>query len=131
MLHRSARANPGETALVHGAAGGVGTALLQLARLHGVEAQGTASVGKLKTVEGLGGHAIDYKHFDFLQVIRRSFRGGVDMAFDGIGGWNLLRSWRALAPCSSPTGCCRPSPAGGGTSGGCSPARRGGRRCTR
>src|SRR5262249_48406587 len=96
MLHRSAQAKPGETALVHGAAGGVGTALLQLARLHGVQAYGTASTGKLRTVAGLGGHAIDYKNLDFLKEIRKSPAGGVDIVFDGIGGWNLLRSWRAL-----------------------------------
>jgi NADPH2:quinone reductase len=96
MLHRSARAKPGETALVHGAAGGVGTALLQLTRLHGVQTYGTASTGKLKTVESLDGHAIDYKHSDFLKVVRGLPAGGVDVVFDGIGGWNLLRSWRAL-----------------------------------
>jgi NADPH2:quinone reductase len=98
MLHRSARAKPGETALIHAAAGGVGTALLQLARLNGVEAYGTASAGKLKTVASLGGHAIDYKRTEFLRVIRSSARGGVDIVFDGIGGWNLLCSWRALTP---------------------------------
>ena len=96
MLHRSAQARPGESVLVHGAAGGVGTALLQLARLHGIETYGTASTGKLNTIERLGGHAIDYKRFDFLKVIQDLPRGGVDIVFDGIGGWNLLRSWRAL-----------------------------------
>jgi len=96
MLHRSAQAKPGETALVHSAAGGVGTALLQLARLHGVETYGTASTGKLSTVERLGGHAIDYKRSDFLKCIRSSKRGGVDIVFDGLADWNLLRSWRAL-----------------------------------
>jgi NADPH2:quinone reductase len=96
MLHRSAQARPGETALIHSAAGGVGTALLQLARLHGVHTYGTASTSKLKTIERLGGHAIDYKQHDFLEYIRSSAKGGVDIVFDGIGGWNLLRSWRAL-----------------------------------
>jgi NADPH2:quinone reductase len=96
MLHRSAQARPGESALVHAAAGGVGTALLQLARLHGLQTYGTASAGKLRTVESLGGHAIDYKRSDFLRVVRNTTEGGVDMVFDGIGGWNLLRSWRAL-----------------------------------
>jgi NADPH:quinone reductase-like Zn-dependent oxidoreductase len=96
MLHRSARAKSGETALIHGAAGGVGTALLQLARLHGVETYGTASAGKLKTIESLGGHAIDRKRSDFLKVVQSLPRGGVDIVFDGIGGWNLVRSWRAL-----------------------------------
>jgi NADPH2:quinone reductase len=96
MLHRSAQAKPGESALVHGAAGGVGTALLQLARLHGIQTYGTASTGKLRTIESLGGHAIDYKRSDFLTEIRNLRGGGVDIVFDGIGGWNLLRSWRAL-----------------------------------
>src|SRR5262249_25680383 len=62
MLHRSAQAKPGESALIHSAAGGVGTALLQLARLHGTQTYGTSSPAKLKTIESLGGHAIDYKH---------------------------------------------------------------------
>jgi NADPH2:quinone reductase len=96
MFHRSAQAKPGETALVHAAAGGVGTALLQLASMNGIEAYGTASTGKLGTVERLGGHAIDYKRSDFLKHIRNLPGGGVDIVFDGIGGWNLLRSWRAL-----------------------------------
>src|SRR5262249_48861067 len=97
MLHRSAQAKPGETALIHSAAGGVGTALLELARLHGIDTYGTASAaGKLRTIESLGGRAIDYKRSDFLKQIRSSAKGGVDIVFDGIGGWNLLRSWRAL-----------------------------------
>lgn len=96
MLHRSAQAKPGETALVISAAGGVGTALLQLTKLHGVETYGTASTGKLGTVENLGAHAIDYKRVDFLKVIQALPRGGVDMAFDGVGGWNLVQCWRAL-----------------------------------
>jgi NADPH2:quinone reductase len=96
MLHRSAQARPGESALIHSAAGGVGTALLQLARLHGIQTYGTASTGKLRTIESLGGHAIDYKRSDFLKQIRNSPGGGVDIVFDGIGGWNLLASWREL-----------------------------------
>lgn len=96
LIDANQQARPGETALVHGAAGGVGTALLQLARLHRIQTYGTASAGKLRTIEGLGGHAIDYKRSDFLKVIQGLPRGGVDIVFDGVGGWNLLRSWRAL-----------------------------------
>lgn len=96
MLHRSAQAKPGETALIHGAAGGVGTALLQLAKLHGVKTFGTASTKKLNIVESLGGQAIDYKQCDFLKVIRSSNDGAVDIVFDAIGGWNLVRSFRAM-----------------------------------
>src|SRR5262245_921551 len=91
MLHRSAQARPGETALVHSAAGGVGTALLQLARLHGVKTFGTASASKLRVVESFGGQAIDYRQGDFLKLIRSSTEGGVDVVFDGIGGWHLVR----------------------------------------
>ncbi len=96
MLHRFAHARPGETALIHAAAGGVGTALLQLARLLGVQTYGTASAGKLRTIENLGGRAIDYRQSDFLKIIRGLPGGGVYIVFDGIGGWNLLRSWQAL-----------------------------------
>jgi NADPH2:quinone reductase len=96
MLHRSAQARPGESALIHSAAGGVGTALLQLARLHGIQTYGTASTAKLRTIESLGGHAIDYKRSNFLEQIRNSPGSGVDIVFNGIGGWNLLPSWRAL-----------------------------------
>jgi NADPH2:quinone reductase len=96
MLHRSAQAKAGETALIHGAAGGVGTALLQLARLSNVKAYGTASTSKLKIVEQCGAEAIDYKQCDFLTEIRRRVEGGVDIVFDGIGGWHMLRSFRAL-----------------------------------
>jgi NADPH2:quinone reductase len=96
MLHRSAGAKPGETALIHSAAGGVGTALLQLARLQGLKIIGTASTSKLGIIESFGGQAIDYKRCDFLKLIRDSTEGAVDMVFDGIGGWNLVRSFRAL-----------------------------------
>jgi NADPH2:quinone reductase len=96
MLHRSTQARPGESALIHSAAGGVGTALLQLGRLHGLQTHGTASPGKLRIIENCGGHAIDYKHADVLQQIRMLPGGGVDIVFDGLGGWNLLGSWRAL-----------------------------------
>src|SRR5262245_13625516 len=96
MLHRSAQAKPGDLALIHSAAGGVGTALLQLARLHGVKTFGTAPAGKLRIVESFGGQPIDYKRDDFLKVIRSSTEGAVDSVFDGIGGWHLVRSFRAL-----------------------------------
>ena len=43
MMHRSAHVRPGQRVLIHGAAGGVGTALLQLGRLAGLEMYGTCS----------------------------------------------------------------------------------------
>ena len=54
MLHRCARVRFGERILVHGAAGGVGTALLQLGKLAGLDMYGTCSHSKEKVVSELG-----------------------------------------------------------------------------
>ena len=96
MLHRSAKAQSGETALIHSAAGGVGTALLQLCKLRGVTTYGTASARKHETVKTLGGVPIDYRHVDFVEQVRDATGRGVDIVFDGIGGWSLRRSFQAL-----------------------------------
>jgi NADPH2:quinone reductase len=96
MLHRSARIRPGQRVLVHGAAGGVGTALLQLSRLVGLEQYGTCSERGVSTVRDLGGIPIDYRQVDFVTEIRRLTGDGVDVVFDGIGGSNIWRSREAL-----------------------------------
>jgi NADPH2:quinone reductase len=96
MLHRSARARPGERALIHGAAGGVGTALLQLGRLAGLEMYGTCSSSGASAVSDLGGIPIDYRHQDFVQEIHRLTIDGVDVVFDPIGGAHLWHSREAL-----------------------------------
>jgi NADPH2:quinone reductase len=96
MLHRSAKAQAGQRMLVHGASGGVGTAMLQLAKLAGVQMYGTCSAQGADVVRKLGGMAIDYKTADFVQEIRRVTGDGVDVVFDGIGGDNLWRSREAL-----------------------------------
>ena len=96
MLHRCARIKSRESILVHGAAGGVGTALLQLGRLTGVEMYGTCSLSKEKIVSELGGKPIDYKSVDFLQEIFRLTENGVDVVFDGIGTKSLKRSYKTL-----------------------------------
>jgi NADPH:quinone reductase-like Zn-dependent oxidoreductase len=98
MLHRSAHVSPGDSILVHGAAGGVGTAMLQLARLANVRAFGTASAGKHDLVRALGGIPIDYRTDDFVARVRAEAKGGVEAAFDPIGGANWARSHAALAP---------------------------------
>ena len=61
MLHRSARVKPGQRVLFHGASGGVGTALLQLGRLAGLEMYGTCSSRGAPAVSELGGVPIDYR----------------------------------------------------------------------
>ncbi len=98
MLHRSAKVRPGQRALIHGAAGGVGTALLQLGRLAGLEMYGTCSLRGATAVSELGGTAIDYKQQDFVKEIRRLTREGVDVVFDPIGGAHMWHSRRALRP---------------------------------
>jgi NADPH:quinone reductase-like Zn-dependent oxidoreductase len=96
LLHRMAKARQGETVLVHGAAGGVGTALLQLGALAGLKLYGVASKPHLATVTGLGGVAIDRQTEDFVRRVRALPGGGVDVALDPIGGATALRSFRAL-----------------------------------
>jgi NADPH2:quinone reductase len=98
MLHRSAKVRPGQRVLIHGAAGGVGSALLQLGRLAGLEMYGTCSSRGAPTVSDLGGVPIDYQRQDFVEEIHRLTREGVDAVFDGIGGTHMWRSRKALRP---------------------------------
>jgi NADPH:quinone reductase len=98
MLHRSAKVRPGQRVLIHGAAGGVGSALLQLGRLAGLEMYGTCSSRGASAVSDLGGIPIDYQHQDFVQEIHRLTGDGVDVVFDSIGGTHIWRSRKALRP---------------------------------
>ena len=96
MLHRCAHIKSGERILVHGAAGGVGTALLQLGKLMGLDMYGTCSRNKEKVVLTLCGKPIDYKSVNFVQEVLRLTGDGVDAVFDGIGTKSLLRSYKTL-----------------------------------
>ena len=98
MLHRSASVRPGQRALIHGAAGGVGTALLQLGRLAGLEMYGTCSSRAAPVVSELGAVPIDYRHQDFVNEVRRLTAEGVDVVFDHLGGAHLWNSRKALRP---------------------------------
>jgi NADPH2:quinone reductase len=98
MLHRSAHLKPGQRALIHGAAGGVGSALLQLGRLAGLEMYGTCSSRGASAVSDLGAIPIDYQHQDFVKETHRLTSDGVDVVFDGIGGTHMWRSRKALRP---------------------------------
>ena len=96
-LHQIARVEPGERMLAHGAAGGVGSALVQLGRRAGLEVYGTASARNHELVESLGAVPIDYRNDDFVARIRDLTGDGVDVVFDVIGGGRQLwRSARAL-----------------------------------
>ena len=98
MLHRSAKVRSGQRVLIHGAAGGVGTALLQLGRLAGLEMYGTCSSRSAPAVSDLGGIPIDYQLQDFVKEIHRFTGDGVDVVFDPIGGAHLWHSRKALRP---------------------------------
>lgn len=98
MMHRSAKVKPGQRVLVHGASGGVGSALLQLGRLVGLQMYGTCSVRGASAVSDLGGTPIDYQLQDYVKEIHRLTGEGVDVVFDPIGGAHLWQSRKALRP---------------------------------
>jgi NADPH:quinone reductase-like Zn-dependent oxidoreductase len=98
MLHRSAEVQQGQRALVHGAAGGVGTALLQLGHLAVLELYGTCSAGGASAVAELNAVPIDYQQRDFVEEIHRLTGAGVDVVFESIGGTHIWRSRKALRP---------------------------------
>jgi NADPH2:quinone reductase len=96
MLHRSAKVRPGQRVLIHGASGGVGTALLQLGRIAGLKMYGTCSSRAASAVSDLGCTPIDYEHQDFVEEIHRLSGEGVDVVFDGMGGPHMWLSRKAL-----------------------------------
>lgn len=86
--------------LVHGAAGGVGTAAADVGNIYGVELFGTASPGKHEFLHERGyAHAIDYRNRDWVQEVLAITEGrGVDLILDPIGGTHWKRSFEALSP---------------------------------
>jgi NADPH:quinone reductase-like Zn-dependent oxidoreductase len=97
MMHQGAKVKAGESVLVHGAAGGTGTALLELGALAGLEMYGTASKHNHDAVLSYGATPIDYRSEDFVERIRELTGNGVDVVFDQIGGTRQVwRSYRAL-----------------------------------
>jgi NADPH2:quinone reductase len=96
MLHRSAKVQAGQTVLVLGASGGVGTILLQLARHAGARVIGTASPRHHDALRALGVEPVDYRDPDLAAHVRELAPGGVDAVFDHLGGASLTRSYRLL-----------------------------------
>jgi len=96
MLHRVGKVRKGARVLIHGAAGGVGSAALELGRIAGLEMWGTASKGKHDLVRSLGGTPIDYKSEDFVSVVHQAAGGGGDLVLDPVGWTYFWRSFQAL-----------------------------------
>ncbi len=98
MLHHLGHMEQNDAVLIHGGAGGVGTAALQICQWAGVsKVWATASGHKSSTIEAFGGIAIDRHNEDFVEVIKKATNNeGVDHILDPIGGDNLSRSLSVL-----------------------------------
>jgi len=96
MIYRVAEVTPGQTALVTGAAGGVGSAALQLLKLAGVKTYGAASAPKHETLRSLGAVPIDYRAGSIDRLTRTMEPAGVDYVFDAVGGANIAQCIGAL-----------------------------------
>ncbi|MFF4879591.1 zinc-binding dehydrogenase [Micromonospora sp. NPDC000668] len=89
MLHHAARVRPGERVLVHGAAGAVGTALLDVGRLLGAETYGVARPADRRLVQSFGASHVDRSGWERMRA---------DVVLDPVGGAHVRRSFRALRP---------------------------------
>ena len=97
MLHRSARVRSGQTIVVLGAAGGVGSTLVQLARHAGIRVIGTAGAAQQDRLRELGAIPLDYRADDVPARVRELAPDGVAAVFDHVGGAGIVDSWRMLA----------------------------------
>ena len=101
VLHTAARGVEAKTVLVHTAAGGVGSAAVQLALIAGMRVIGVAgSDAKTTAIRALGAHdAINYRSEDVAARVREATQGrGVDLILDPIGGKGFGRNFAMLAP---------------------------------
>src|SRR5215467_6908105 len=93
-LFEHARLEAGQTALIHGGAGGVGVFAVQLARWAGAQVIATASARNRDFLHELGASVvIDYSAERFEEVVHN-----IDVVFDLVGGETLARSWQVLKP---------------------------------
>jgi NADPH:quinone reductase-like Zn-dependent oxidoreductase len=96
MPHRFAKVRAGGTILVHGANGGVGSTLVQLARHAGITVIGTASPRHHDKAAALGATPIDYRG-NIPALVRALAPHGVDAVFDHVGGPGITDSFALLA----------------------------------
>lgn len=85
-LTRAAQVSPGQTVLVHGATGGVGLLLAELAAHLGARVLGTGSPAKHEVLRGKGAIPLDGRAVDLPEQVRSLAPDGVDAVFDGVGG---------------------------------------------
>ena len=95
-IFMTARLAFGETFLVHGGAGGLGTAAIQLGKVFGARVVATDHPAeRVATCTALGAdRALDYETEDFVEVVRQEF-GGADVTLDIVGGPYIQRNIKA------------------------------------
>lgn len=109
MLKRVANVQKGHKILITGASGGVGTALLDLAKLEDLDVYALSSKYKHETIVKLGAFPIDYKSTDWVSLIKKKESEGLDYVFDGIGksyinkGFSLLKKGGKLVAFGYPS----------------------------
>jgi NADPH:quinone reductase-like Zn-dependent oxidoreductase len=96
MLHHKAKVQAGQTVLVLGASGGVGSILVQLARHAGARVIGTAGARHHEALRELGVEPIDYRDPDLAARVRELAPDGVDAVFDHLAGKSITISHRLL-----------------------------------
>jgi NADPH:quinone reductase-like Zn-dependent oxidoreductase len=98
QMLKKAKVHSGRTILVHGANGGVGNTLVQLARHSGIRVIGTASAHHHDALRAMGAEPIDYNDPELSNRVKQLARGGVDAVFDQLGIPSFKRSFKLLAP---------------------------------
>ena len=100
LAHSTFPLKPGDTALVHAAAGGVGQLLVQIAKRRGARVIGTASAAKLELARAAGAdEVISYNEDDFEAAVRSLTGGkGVDVVYDSVGKTTFDKSLNCLRP---------------------------------
>ena len=100
-LFQKAHIQAGETLLVNGASGGVGTAAVQIARAFGLTVIGTAGTDKGKTLVAEQGahHVLDHKASDLVDKVKAATNGrGADVILEMLANVNLQKDFTMLAP---------------------------------
>lgn len=98
MLAVMGSVRPGSRVLIHGAAGGVGLAALDICHIVGAETWGTASVSKHPFLLGRGlNHPIDYQHEDYGRAVTDT-TDGMDIILEPFGGLHWSKNYKLLRP---------------------------------